>query len=238
MTSGSSELLELFGRYNQDLWPVHLLAYTAGVAAVALVFAHRRTWAQRTVVTILAALWLWLGVVFQGMYATDVSVALGFGYAALFVLQAYLLVRWGLLRGELVFRPRNGAAGVLGWVAIGYAIAVYPLLSIVLGHGWPNAPLLGMAPCPTTILTFGLFLLARGPVPHRLLVIPLLWAVLAPPAAMAQGALEDAGLLLFGVLATAVILLRDRSLRRAGVRSEADPDGRPVTVAGSARARP
>jgi hypothetical protein len=66
-----------------------------------------------------------------------------------------------------------------------------------------------MAPCPTTIATFGFLLLARPPVRRLLLAIPLLWAVLAPPAAVSRGVWEDTGLVVFG-LAAAIILLRRR----------------------------
>lgn len=214
--TGDNELLELFTRYNEDLWPVHLVAYAAGVAAVVLLFARGRDRADRVIAGLLAALWLWLGVVFQGLYATDVDVVLGTAYAVMFVLQAYLLLRHGVLRGELVFRRGSGITGAVGWAALTYAVVVYPMIGAVLGHGWPESPLLGMAPCPTTILTFGLLLLAAPPVPRRLLVVPFVWAVLAPPAAMARGVYEDAGLLLAGILTVLLVLVRDRRRRRGG----------------------
>jgi hypothetical protein len=208
-TSGDNELLDLFTRYNHDLWPVHLVAYALGVAAVGLLFARTRPRADRATAAILAALWLWLGIVFQGLYATDISQTLGLAYAALFVVEAYLIFRHGVSDRKLAFVRRNGLAGWVGWTALGYAMIVYPVLGALLGHGWPESPLLGMAPCPTTIMTFGLFLLAVPPLPHRLLTIPLVWAILAPPAAMGRGVYEDLGLLVVGVLATGLILVRD-----------------------------
>jgi len=211
-----NELLELFTRYNEDLWPLHVVAYTAGVAAVALLFARRRDRADRVIAGLLAGLWLWLGLVFQALYATDVDVVLGTAYAVMFVLQACLLFRHGVLRGELVFRRGSGITGAVGWAALAYAVVAYPLIGAVLGHGWPEAPLLGMAPCPTTILTLGLLLLAAPPLPRRLLVVPFAWAVLAPPAAMARGVYEDAGLLIAGILTVVLVLVRDRRRRRGG----------------------
>jgi hypothetical protein len=221
---GDNELLDLFTRYNEDLWPLHTIAYAVGVAAVALLFARRRDRADRAIAGLLAALWLWLGVVFQGLYATDVEVVLGTAYAVMFVLQAYLLLRHGVLRGELVFRRGSGISGVVGWSALAYAVVVYPLIGAGLGHGWPESPLLGMAPCPTTILTFGLLLLAAPPVPRRLLVVPFAWALLAPPAAMARGVYEDAGLLLAGVLTVVLVLVRDRHRRGGPVPADASPN--------------
>jgi hypothetical protein len=205
-----NELLDLFTRYNNDLWPVHVLAYALAVAAVALVFVGSRVWADRLISGALAVLWVWLGVVFQGLYATDIDQTLGLVYAALFVLEAYLLFRHGVLSRRLAFRPRNGLVGVFAWLALGYAVVVYPVIGAVLGHGWPESPLLGMAPCPTTIATFGLLLLAMPAVPKSLFVVPFLWAVLAPPAAMGGGVYEDAGLLLAGVVTFAALALSGR----------------------------
>lgn len=65
----------------------------------------------------------------------------------------------------------------------------------------------GVAPCPTTIFTFGLLLLTRGPVPLRLLVIPLLWALVGASAALHLGVREDLGLVVTGLVATALLLL-------------------------------
>lgn len=120
------EFLELFTRYNEDLWPLHVVAYAMGVAAVGLLFARRRWAADRVIAGLLAALWLWLGVVFQGLYATDVNVALGTAYAVMFVIQAYLLFRHGVLRGALAFRPWSGIGGAAGWGGAGLRRARLP----------------------------------------------------------------------------------------------------------------
>ena len=214
--TGENELLELLTRYNEDLWPLHVVVYAAVVVAVALVFAQQREIADRVIAGLLACLWVWLGLVFHGVYATDVDAVLGTAYAVLFIVQGSLFWRDGVVGRKLSFRPRAGCAGVVGWSATAYAIVVYPILGLVLGHGWPESPLLGMAPCPTTIATLGLLLLAAPPVPRRLLVVPFLWAVLAPPAAMARGVYEDAGLLIAGVVTVGLVLIRDRHQQAEG----------------------
>ena len=231
--ASGNELLELFSRYNQDLWPVHLVAYGLVLVAVLLLFTGRRSRSDRLIALVLATLWLWLGVVFQAAYVTDVDVVLGCIYATMFVAEAYLLYRHGVVRGALVFRPRPGLAGITGWLFLTYAVVVYPLIGAALGHGWPEAPLLGMAPCPTTIATLGFLLLAAPPVPRRLFVVPLLWAVLAAPAAMARGVHEDAGLLVAGIATLALILIgvgHDHGIGFRAARTPSASTGRPASA--------
>lgn len=143
----------------------------------------------------------------------------------MFIAQAGLFLRAGIVRGGLTFTSGHGIAGLIGWAALGYALLVYPLLSIALGHGWPQTPLFGVAPCPSTIATFGLVLLAAPPLPRHLLTIPLAWAVLAPQAAVAHGVYEDPGLAIAGALTVAVVLIRGR--RRNTTRRPAMAQQRP-----------
>src|SRR5262245_48596660 len=65
-------LIVLFERYNPAIWPAQLVAYLLGLAAVALVFARPRR-ADRAIGAILAACWLWVGVVFLGIFARQIA---------------------------------------------------------------------------------------------------------------------------------------------------------------------
>jgi hypothetical protein len=91
-----------------------------------------------------------------------------------------------------------------------YAMIIYPILGTLLGHGYPRSPSFGVAPCPTTIFTFGLLLLTSARVPKSLLVIPFLWSLLGFTAAFLLGVPEDIGLLVAGFLGVALLFWRDR----------------------------
>jgi hypothetical protein len=188
------------------------------VLILGLIVRRPGTTTNRATAGLLAGLWLWLGLVFHGGYATQLDPTLGGIYAVLFVIEAVLLIRAGVLRGELIFTTGQGHSGLVGWLAVGYAFVAYPLLGIALGHGYPEAPLFGMAPCPTTIATFGLLLLARAPLPRHLLAVPFLWAILGPLGAVPQGIVEDVGLVIVGVFAVAIVLVRDRDPHRAALK--------------------
>ena len=86
----------------------------------------------------------------------------------------------------------------------------HPRIGALLGHGYPQSPSFGVAPCPTTIFTFGLLLWTDRPVPRPLLVIPLLWSLLGVSAAVSLGIKEDLGLVVAALLGTALLIWRDR----------------------------
>lgn len=92
----------------------------------------------------------------------------------------------------------------------GYAMVAYPLLGLALGHVYPRAPMFGVGPCPTTIFTFGVFLLAARPVPRALLAVPLLWSLLAVSAAFLLGVWQDLLLPVAGILGTVGVLVGGR----------------------------
>lgn len=219
-------LLALFAEYNPVVWPVQVVAPAAALAGLALIWRRPSRSVDRAVVAGLAGLWLLIGVVFQGIYVRQVDEVLGIIYAAVFLGQAGLLVALGVIGDRVALRPARTPTALLGGLIIVYALVVYPIIGAGLGHPYPEAPLFGAAPCPTTIFTFGLFLLARRPFPKLLLGVPLFWALVATPAAVGRGVLEDVALLAAGVVATAVILVAGRASRgahpaRAAVNAQA-----------------
>ncbi len=233
----ANELLDLFARYNPAVWPGHLIAYALILVVLWRVVRTPGRTTDRVTTGLLAAMWLWLGVVYLGRYAAQLDPLLGVVYAAMFIVQAGLLVRAGIVRDDLAFTAGHGIAGAVGWLALGYALVVYPLIGVALGHGYPEAPLFGMAPCPSTIATFGLLLLAAPRLPRHLLIVPAVWAILAPPAAVGHGVLEDLGLALVAIVAIVLVLVGDRRLRD-GAAASARPSDKPGATGRIPRLRP
>jgi hypothetical protein len=211
-------LLALFAEYNPTIWPLHLVAYAGAAAVIALLVLRPSRLADRITSTFLAALWLLIGIVFHGLFVRELDVAQSVIYAAAFIAQAALLLHLGVVGDRVRYRPARSVSSLIGWMAIGYALVVYPLIGIALGHPYPQAPLFGAAPCPTTIFTFGLLLLAAPPLPKVLLVVPLAWAVVATPAAVGRGVLEDIALLSVAVVAVLLVAFDNR---RHGRNAEA-----------------
>ncbi len=71
----------------------------------------------------------------------------------------------------------------------------------------------GVAPCPTTIFTLGILLWTTKSVPGYLLVIPFLWSIIGMSAAVNLRVPQDYGLVVAGILGTALILIQNRKAK-------------------------
>ncbi len=205
------QFLAVFVAYNEAVWPAQLLAYLLGLLLMLLVIRPSLQ-RSRLVAAGLAAMWLWTGIAYHGMHFSAISNG-AWGFAALFVVQGLLFIDAGVLRSRLVFGPRKGWTGWMGWALVAYASIGYPVLGQLLGHGYPAMPMFGITPCPVTIFTFGLFLLTTEPIPRRLLVIPVVWSVIGGSAAFLLAIPQDWPLLVSG-FTVLVLLWRDAASRR------------------------
>lgn len=207
--------LRNLAQYNAAIWPAQVVAYALGLLAVLLVLRPRRG-GDRAVALVLAAFWLWIGVVYHAMFFATINFAAP-AFGLLFAIQG-LLFAWAGLRGRLSFRFVPDVYGWVGLAFVAFALAVYPLIGWAVGHGWPSAPMFGVAPCPTTIFTLGLLLLAEPRAPLRLAIVPLLWSAIGGSAAWLLAMTEDLSLVLSGVLGLALLVAKSLGpARRTGV---------------------
>jgi Family of unknown function (DUF6064) len=205
------QFLGVFADYNTAVWPVQVVAYVLGLVVVAALLRPSPL-GHRLVAGALAAMWVWTGVAYHGLFFARINpVALAFG--ALFVLQGILFVVAGVAGRRLVFGHSTGFVSTLGWLLVAYAAVLYPLLGQWSGHVYPAQPTFGITPCPVTLFTFGALLLTSAPVPRWLLIIPLAWSLLGGSAAFMLGVPQDWPLFFSG-LTIVLLILRDR--RRAG----------------------
>jgi len=215
----AEQFFQIFRAYNEAFWPVPLAWTIAALLVIWVVLRSGRT-ASEAVCLFLAGVWAWAGVAYHILFHAPQNPA-AYVFGALFVLQAALFLRVGFIRGQLVFGPRLDAYGVTGAVLMGYALAVYPLLGVSLGHAYPQTPTFGV-PCPTTIFTFGMLLWTTGRVPWYLLIIPVVWSFVAVGAAVNWGVFEDVALPIAAVVASTMLVLRNR---KQATRPRPQPEG-------------
>ncbi len=179
---------EVFARYNAAVWPVVVALWIVAAGALVAVVHGPGERSSRFLSAVLVVLWAWGGLVYHATYFTSINPA-AWGFAALFIGEAALLVWYGVVQRRLGFGTATGLAGGLGIGLASYALA-YPALTVLAGHDYPAAPTFGV-PCPTGILTAGLLLTTANRPPIPVVVVPVLWALVGGSAAVVLGVAAD-----------------------------------------------
>ena len=217
------QFIFVFSVYNGAIWPLQPVVHAAGLLMLALLLRPSRGSDSYSLV-LLAAMWIWTGFVYQiGFFSRINPIALAFGAA--FVLEGALLLD-AALRGRIAFGTSRGLRRSTGWALLIYSLLLYPLLGIALGADYFELPAFGLTPCPVTMTTVGVLLLASSPVPRRLYVIPVTWAIVGGSAAGLLRMPQDWVLLLTPVLLA--IVAGYEHLAAGGHRSTEQLAGQPM----------
>lgn len=103
----TDQFLAVFADYNRAVWPAQLLLLALGIAlTVAAYLGLPGT--QRLIALGLALLWAWMGVVYHLGFFRHINPAAGL-FGAVFVVEAVLLVLWGLRRNDNAVGKVHGA---------------------------------------------------------------------------------------------------------------------------------
>ncbi len=206
------EFLAVFERYNRAIWPTQAFVYLAAAALLGWALRRPSRNAGVALTGLLAFCWVLTGAGYHLRFFRAISgvaipagvlfVATGLGFA------------WMTARARLSFAWRRDGWALFGLALILYAMFGYPVVGKAVGQHLRSMPWFGVAPCPTSIFTFGVLLLASTRVPGWLLVVPAGWSVFATSAAVLLGITEDLALPVAAVGGTVGILLRNRALRR------------------------
>lgn len=166
-------------------------------------------YSNKVISGILAFFWIWIGVIYHWTFFATINPAARL-FAVFFVLQGLIFIFEGIVRNSLEFSFSKDWRSVIGIALILFGSVVYPILGLFLGHNYPRSPTFGL-PCPTTIFTIGVLMLANRP-PKYVVVIPLLWSVFGFSAAISLGVKEDVSLLIAGLIGAGAILFRRTNL--------------------------
>jgi hypothetical protein len=204
------QFLNVFRDYNNSVWPMQIVFYAVGFLIIIFAF-WKNKYSDIAINGFMAFFWLWMGIVYHLVFFTAINKA-AYIFGAIFIIQASLFVYFGLIRRSLTFSIEDNFNFITGLLIIIYAFAIYPIFSIILGHHYPAAPTLGL-PCPTTIFTLGLLLWMDKKLPLPILFIPALWSFIGFMAVLNFGILEDAGLLISGIVAGLLVIIRHKKKR-------------------------
>ncbi|HEU4927443.1 MAG TPA: DUF6064 family protein [Vicinamibacterales bacterium] len=195
------QFFDLFLAYNEALWPA-LVALWVASAGLGVLLLLGRPGLSRWISALLAWHWAWSALAYHAAFFTRINPA-AWLFAALFLFQAFLFLWVGVVRGRVSFAGWSSPWAPLAWGLVGYSLA-YPMINaVVYRSGW-RIPAFGV-PCPTTILTIGLLLLAM-PRSWSLSAVPVLWSAIGASAAPLLGVRADYALALAGVVLVVVLL--------------------------------
>lgn len=178
----SETFFALLGDINLTYWPAILSAM--GGALLLLVVARFGTAiASRFALLLLAAAWAWSGFVYYGVFLSTLVWA-AWIFEIVFYVQAGMLAVCAMLPRPPGLSLRADNAGWVAASTLAFCTIFYPLIAAQVGHAWPGAQLLGIAPGPLAAATLGLLCLSEaryrlvlGAVPALALLITLYLAV-------------------------------------------------------------
>ena len=203
----------LFELYNMAWWPLPIFTVTLGVAVLILGWRGGAR-GGRVIAAMLALSWLWVAWAFHSQrYASINLVAEYYGWA--FAAEGLLLFWLGVVRGRLTPAPASMIKFRVGLGVLFYALALVPLMGVLLGRSWTHAEIFGMAPDPTAVATLGVLLLANGRHTYALYPIPVAWCLVSGATLWAMEAPD------FAIMPIAALLVVSVALGHAVMRRPA-----------------
>ena len=202
----------LFELYNLEWWPLQLAALGLGLAVLGL-WRHGGDRAVRAIAVIVALGWLWIAWAFHAQRYASINLAAGY-FAWAFAVQALLLLWLGGVRGQLAPAPAARLQRRAGLGLLLFSVLAFPLMAPLLGRGWTQAEVFGMAPDPTALATLGILLLAGGRPAWVLFPIPVAWCLISGATLWAMDASDSAIVPLAALLAVGLAVASRP--RRAG----------------------
>lgn len=210
------EFFSVLESYNLAIWPTQIFAYVLVILSLFFIFKPTR-YSSKILLAILSFYWLFNGVVFSFIYWAP-SHIFGYIFGICCILQG-LLFLYSIWRSDIT----TGSPNVTHYTFIGilfvlYAAIGYQILGYYLGHIYPVFFPVGLVPCPTTIFTFGIFLIINNKIPVKYYIIPLMIS-LGGFMVVPKGIYEDIGLIIAGILGTILIIRRNAQLKRKDIKT-------------------
>lgn len=139
------QFFNLFAAYNGALWPALIALWIASVVVSVLLLTSRRP-PDRWISALLTTHWAWSALAYHLAFFTSINPA-AWLFAGFFLLQAALLLWWGVVQGRLSFEPWRNAWTPMAWGLVAYSLA-YPVINAIQHQTLSRIPTFGV-PCPT-----------------------------------------------------------------------------------------
>ena len=215
LSFSAEDFMLVLEQYNTTIWPMQIVAYL--FVGFAVFFSFRSfKYSQKIVLLILSFLWLFNGIVFSLIFWAP-SHFFGYVFGICCIVQG-LIFLFNLKGTDLLTNSASSIYSLTGIILVLYAALGYQVFGYYLGHIYPKFFPVGLVPCPTTIFTFGIFLIIHKSIPAKYYVIPLIVALGGFLAAY-NGIYEDIGLIISGLLGAYLIIRRNKQFRKEEVQN-------------------
>jgi len=207
--------------YNETFWPMLIITFLLGVAVIYLA-ARKSSSSNKAISAILSFLWIWSGIVFFIIYYGPINAEFlglmmpGVWYLGgiLFLTQGVLFLVLGVVKSSLSFKLSGDWFTIVGALIVVYAMVIYPVIGLLTGYGYPKYPVFGIAPCPLTIFSLGLFQWSDRKMPIVIVLIPFIWALTGIMPVLALNVWADIGELLSAIIGLPLILYQRSKLSK------------------------
>jgi len=201
----TEQFFSVFENYNHSIFPIQIILFFLGVCALIMIGSTIKQ-KDKFVAGFLGFLWLWIGIAYHIAFFSGIN-KVAYGFGVLFILQG-LFISWeGGLLYNLKFEFKTSLQAYFGYFFILYGLIIYPVVGYLIEQNLSRTISIGL-PCPTTILTFGFFLLCDKKFSKYLLIIPSLWAVIGISAVLKLGIYQDSMMLIAAIIADVWLLTR------------------------------
>lgn len=193
----TEQFFSVFESYNSTVFPAQIILLLLGIFAIYMVITKKFVM-NRTIGSLLGLFWIWMGAVYHIIFFSSINPA-AMLFGGLFILQGIFLLIETFKRKKLEFSYSGNFKENLGLIFILFGLVIYPVISYYLGGSVEKTISFGL-PCPTTIATFGFFLVTSKKFSKYLLIIPSIWALIGTTAAVQFGVYQD-----FLLIVTAIV---------------------------------
>lgn len=198
----TEQFFNVFEKYNSTVFPFQWIIMLLGIFALLLVHS-KNSLKNKVIGCFLGSLWVWMGIVYHIMFFTAIN-KLAFVFGGFFILQGLLILLSTFLKNELVFGISTQPKNYWSYFIILFGLILYPIISYLVQGSFNRTIGLGL-PCPSTIFTFGIFMLAGDRLPKYLLIIPSIWSMVGLSAAIQFGVYQDIMMPITAIIAGAIV---------------------------------
>lgn len=164
-----------FELYNHAIWPLHLIAI---VFSLVIIYAlwKKPAWAGRLNAVLLTVSWVWVAWAFLFERFYQIHVVANW-YALGFVLQAGLIIWYGVIKNQFALFVQSQPRINIGLVLLFISLIIYPFIAFITGRSWLQFEMFSLTPDPTVLATLAILYLCK--VSSVLYVVPIIWLLIS-----------------------------------------------------------